>query len=212
LRPPAQTASPGVPATALLRAPILDPKEEVQRVADVDEVVSQRRALERPVLVLFASDALPLCRPFERMLEREAEERALTLVRVDVDRAPEARSSDVVMIPTVRAFRGGRVVAGFVGVRPPEAVARFLDSLCVPGDARGFVEELRAEREWSEVVAALDELDYESAFERLLARAERGGAPERERVRRLMVSLFAELGPDDRLCERFRRRLAALLY
>ncbi|HZR93303.1 MAG TPA: tetratricopeptide repeat protein [Gaiellaceae bacterium] len=188
----------------------------MQQAADVDQVVGQPATLERadeqPVLVLFASDALPLCRPFERLLAREAEERALTLVRVDVDREPEVRSLDVVMIPTVRAFRGGRIVAGFVGVRPPDAVARFLDSLRAPGDARRLVEELRAEREWREVVAALDELDYESAFERLLARAERGGAAERERVRRLMVSLFTALGADDPLCERFRRRLAALLY
>jgi thioredoxin 1 len=189
----------------------------MQQVAQVDEVVARpttlERADERLVLVLWASDALPACRPFERTLEHEAEERAITLVRVDVDGEPElARCLDVVMIPTVRAFRGGRMVAGFVGVRPPDAVARFLDSLRAPGDARRLVEELRAEREWREVVAALDELDYESAFERLLARAERGGAAERERVRRLMLSLFAELGLDDRLCERFRRRLAALLY
>jgi putative thioredoxin len=173
------------------------------------------RSRERPLVVLFGSDVLPLCRRFERALEREVRRRpqAVDFARVEVDRERAvANHFRVGLIPAVKAFRDGRLVAGFVGVRPQAAIARFLDSLVGPGDARGLLDELRAEQEWPDVVAALDELHYEEAFELLLARLRRGGSAERERIRCLMVSLFGELGQDHPLCERYRRRLAAALY
>jgi thioredoxin-like negative regulator of GroEL len=64
----------------------------------------------------------------------------------------------------------------------------------------------------SAVAAALDEPDYARAFELLLARAERGDLPQRERIRRLVVSPFADLGDDHPLSARYPRRLAAALY
>ncbi len=118
----------------------------------------------------------------------------------------------VLMLPTFVAFRDGRRVGALVGARPREAVASFLGALRGPSGALGLVEELRAEREWPDVVAALDELDYADAFEALLARAARGERAERERVRRLMLALFAELGDDHPLSVRYRRLLAVTLY
>jgi thioredoxin-like negative regulator of GroEL len=165
--------------------------------------------------VVFTSDAAPLCRLAEAVVEEEIAGRghAIVLERVDADRAREmAGRYRVLMLPTFVAFRHGKRVGALVGARPREAVASFLDALRAPSGALGLVEELRAEREWPDVVAALDELDYADAFEALLARAARGDRVERERVRRLMLSLFAELGDNHPLSVRYRRLLAATLY
>jgi thioredoxin-like negative regulator of GroEL len=173
------------------------------------------RSYERPVIVAFVSAAPPLRSWLETVLTRVIRERGdrVGLVVVDVDRDPElAARFHVGMIPTVKGFRRGQAVAGFVSARPPAAVAAFLDKLLGPSDAERLREELRAELEWSDVVAALDEADYQRAFELLIARADRGDAAERERIRRLMVALFADLGEDHPLSARYRRRLAAALY
>jgi putative thioredoxin len=173
------------------------------------------RSYERPVVVLFTSGAVPFCRLFEQLVEREAREREgrIELATVEVDANPGlAARYNVRMVPAVRAFRRGRVVAGFQSARPPVAVSAFLDSLLGPSEAERLLEELRADHEWPDVVAALDESDYERAFELLLARADRGDASQRERVRKLMVALFADLGDDHPLTLRYRRRLAAALY
>jgi len=173
------------------------------------------RSFERPVVVLFTSGCVPQCRMFEAALAEEvaSADSAVELVGVDVDRSPElAERFRLRMVPAVRAFRDGRAVAGFVGARPRAAVRPFLESLLGPGKAEAIVEQLRAEREWPEVVAALDEGDHERAFELLLERAARGDAARRERVRELMVALFAQLGNEHPLSERYRRRLASLLY
>ena len=73
------------------------------------------------------------------------------------------------------------------------------------------MEELRAEDELGDVVAALDGGEHERALDLLLAVAERE-PDERERARRLMVAIFAELGPEHPLSLRYRRRLAAVLF
>lgn len=186
---------------------------------EIDERTFETCVLERsctlPVVVVFTSDAVPLCRVAEAAVEEEVARRggAVGLRRVDVDCARElAERCRVLMLPTLVAFRHGERAGALVGARPRLAVASFLDALGAPRGARGLVEELRAELEWPDVVAALDELDYADAFDALLARAARGGRAERERVRRLMLSLFAELGDSHPLSVRYRRLLAATLY
>jgi thioredoxin-like negative regulator of GroEL len=188
-------------------------------VFEIDERTFEVAVVERsrtlPVVVVFTSDAAPLCRLAEAAVEEEIGRRgaAVELVRLDVDRARGlAERFRVSMLPTLVAFRGGERVADLAGARPREAAARFLDAVFAPSGAQRLVEELRAEREWLDVVAALDELDYGAAFEALLGRAARGGLVERERVRRLMLSLFDQLGADHPLSARYRRRLAAALY
>lgn len=177
------------------------------------EVIERSR--ERPVVVVFGSGSLPLLQPFTAMIEQEVRERSggIGFAFVDVDRDPQlAARRRIQMVPTVRAFRQGQPVGGFVGVRPREAVASFLDSLLGPTALEQLVDELRAEREWPDVVAAIDEAAYEHALDLLLRRAEQADGPRRERIRRLMVALFAELGEEHPVSAHYRRRLAALLY
>jgi thioredoxin-like negative regulator of GroEL len=123
------------------------------------------RSFERPVVVVFASARVPQCRIFEAALQEEIArlDARIELAEVDVDAEPKlAERYRLQMIPTVKAFRDGEEVAGFVSARPREALASFLDFL-LGGKAGAIVEELRAEREWREVVAALDEGDHERA-------------------------------------------------
>jgi thioredoxin-like negative regulator of GroEL len=174
-----------------------------------------RRSFELPVVVLFDG---ALARPlwiFEAVLAEEVAARRgrVDLVKVDVERAPWlAERFRVKMVPAVRAFRHGQEVGSLLAARPRAELERFLDSLLGPGEAERLTEELRAEREWPDVVAALDERDYERALGLLLRRAERGDSVTRERVRRLMLSLFSELGSEHPLTTRYRRRLARVLY
>jgi putative thioredoxin len=58
----------------------------------------------------------------------------------------------------------------------------------------------------------LDDADFEGALERLAAAVENAEGEERELIRKLMVGLFTELGPDHPLSTAYRRRLAAALY
>ena len=91
-------------------------------------------------------------------------------------------------------------------------MASFLDELTAPSEASRLVDDLRARGERPEVVAALDEEDYERAFRLLLEELDDADAEEREEIRRLLVALFGELGQDDPVAARYRRRLAAALY
>ncbi len=169
------------------------------------------RSHELPVVVDFWAAWCAPCRMLGPALEAAAAERAgqVVLAKVDVDANPQlAGQYGIQGIPAVKAFRNGRVVDEFVGVRSPQMIATFLDGLSGPSEAARLVEELRIEGEWPDVVAAVDAAEYERALELLLARLE----DDRERVRRLMVALFSDLGPDDPLASRFRRRLSAALF
>ena len=69
---------------------------------------------------------------------------------------------------------------------------------------------LTADEELQPAFAAWDGGDYATAlelFEAALAEPER-----RDDVRRMMVAIFTELGPEDPLAREFRRRLSAALY
>ena len=186
---------------------------------DVTEQTFQMDVIERshevPVVVDFWAEWCGPCRTLGPVIEREAEAREgrVVLAKVDVDANPAlADEYGIRGIPAVKAFRNGRVVSEFVGVRSPQGVRDFLDALTQPSEAERLLDELRIEGEWPEVVEAIDSGDHEKAFEWLLGELERGDAERRERVRRLMVALFADLGQDHPLAARYRRRLATALY
>ena len=186
---------------------------------DVTTETFERDVLERshelPVVVDFWADWCGPCRMLGPVLEREAAGRSgeLALVKVDVDTNQElAARYQVQGIPAVKAFRNGEVVAEFVGVRPPDAVAAFLDELTGPTATERVVAELTRTGELPAVLGALEHDDHERAFELLLEAILGAEGEQRERLLALTVGLFAELGQEHPTTVRYRRRLAAGLY
>jgi putative thioredoxin len=249
--------------------------ESVSRDAtiyDVDEAQFEQRVLERshelPVVVDFWADWCGPCKQLTPALERAATSRAgnVELAKVDVDANRRlAALFRIQGIPSVKAFRDGRVAAEFTGALPPAEVERFFNSL-LPSEAdelagSGDEEALRraleldpghadARRELGrmlltrgETAEALELLEGAAGdfvAEGLAARArlandedlapafaawDAGNSAEalerlqdalpdperRDLIRRVMVAIFTELGPDHPLAREHRRRLSAAL-
>ena len=187
---------------------------------DVTEATFQTDVVERsgeqPVVVDFWAEWCGPCHALAPVLEREvaARDGRLSLVKVDVDANPRlADEYGIRGIPAVKAFRNGRVVREFVGAQSPRSVGTFLDEVLAPSPGERLLAELRDSGERPELLAALESGDHERALELLLAEVrEEADAERRDELRRLMVALFDELGPEHPLSTRFRRQLAAALY
>jgi len=189
------------------------PLVDVTEASFDDEVVA--RSAEMPVVVDFWAAWCGPCRTLTPILEQEtaARDGAVELVKVDVDANPGLSARfGVSGIPAVKAFRGGRVVAEFVGVRSPAALRTWLDDLLAPPRADALVEELRASGELPDVVAALDADDLDGALELILAAVPSAEATARDRLREVAVALFERFGHDDPVVAGYRKRLAAALY
>jgi putative thioredoxin len=96
-----------------------------------------RRSEELPVLVDFWADWCQPCHMLAPVLERavDAHDGKVELAKLDVDanQATAARYG-VRGLPTVKAFRDGRVASEFTGAQPPQVVERFVGGL-VPSEA-----------------------------------------------------------------------------
>jgi putative thioredoxin len=173
------------------------------------------RSRERPVVVDFWADWCGPCHALTPVLERAVAtgDGGVELAKVNIDENPGlAQRFNVQGIPAVKAFKDGRVVDEFVGVRSPQAVAEFLDGLDRPSEADRLVEELRAAGEFPEVADAIGAGHYERALSLLVDELEDAEGERRDRIREVMVALFRHLGQDDPVATRYRRQLAAKLY
>ncbi len=172
------------------------------------------RSHERAVVVDFWAEWCGPCKALAPVLEREVGERPqLELVKVDVDANPAlAGHYGIRSIPAVKAFRKGQIVAELTGAQPPQVVASFLDGLLGPAAGDRLLEELRERGDYDDVVAALEGGDHEHALSLLLERAATADRAARDEIRRYMVAVFEDLGPDHPLSASYRRRLAAILY
>jgi putative thioredoxin len=105
-------------------------------IADANETTFDDMVLERschrPVIVVFTAPWCHPCRRLEPLLTEaaKAHEASVDLITVDFDENPRlARRFRIWGVPAVRAFRNGKIVSKFTGMRSREAIQRLFRTL-----------------------------------------------------------------------------------
>jgi putative thioredoxin len=155
--------------------------------ANFAELVLARSA-ERPVVVDFWAPWCGPCRVLGPILEREiaALGGRVEMVKVDTDQNPRlAMQFNIQGIPAVKAFRGGELVAEFVGAQPLAFVKSWLAKL-VPAPSTEALEGALA------AIKAGQTAEAETALRKLLE-----GSEEIDRAALLLARLLLESGRPD---------------
>jgi putative thioredoxin len=115
-------------------------------ISDVNEQEFQAKVIERskqvPVVVDFWAEWCGPCRTLGPAIEDAVRKRNgdIELAKVDTDRNPGiAQEYEIASIPAVKAFKGGKVVAEFIGAIPPARIEAFLNEI-VPSVADRLAE------------------------------------------------------------------------